>query len=95
MPKPVCVPCERFYRPEKNGFTLLEGKPKFNGAEQGKAHTDDWEDYKLWNGDKWKCPGCGHEIVIGFAGQPVSEDYLPDFKGKVKNWAPAFRVNDC
>jgi hypothetical protein len=21
------------------------------------------DDHKLWVGDKWRCPGCGHEIV--------------------------------
>lgn len=108
MPKPVCVPCQRFYRPEKNGFLWVESMPQPpvdmaadlipRGNEPGADEI--WTDYKLWLSDKWKCDGCGHEIVVGHAFQPASEHYLPTFKGVVKEaeermGAPLLRVNDC
>jgi hypothetical protein len=93
--KPICVPCERFYRPKKNGFSFLEGMPKSNQAPSGKEHSDLWDDYKLWHGDLWQCPGCSHQIIVGVGSGPISEHYLPDFAGRVKSFAPAFRVNDC
>ena len=26
--KPICVPCQRFYRPKKNGFMFIEAMPR-------------------------------------------------------------------
>lgn len=92
--KPICVPCERFYRPKENGFPFLEGMQRENGAPPGKEHDLLWQDYKLWVGDKWRCPGCGHEIVVG-ALHPVSEQHMPDFKSMRDRFGPRFRVNDC
>ena len=93
--KPVCVPCERFYRPKKNGMRFLEGMPVGgNNVPPGKEHAAQWADYKLWFGDKWQCPGCGHEMVIG-AQQPIAEHYQTEFKSLVETYAPEFRVNDC
>lgn len=48
--KPICFPCQRFYRMVKSGFCFIEGKPMGNGVE-------------LWSGDKWRCNGCGHELI--------------------------------
>lgn len=48
--KTICVPCQREYRCEKNGVTVEE---TMNGGEP----------YRLWQTDKWKCPGCSHEII--------------------------------
>lgn len=101
MPKPVCVKCHCFYRPKKNGFFITEAMPKYSpGAPneniRGLRAPEAWEPYKLWVGDKWQCPDCGHEIVVGFASNPVSEHYLPDFDEKAKLYNPNdFRVNDC
>jgi hypothetical protein len=96
MPKPICVPCERFYQPQQNGFPFLEGMQRdgLRAAAPGKDHNDDWQDYKLWVGDKWRCPGCGHEIVVG-ALNPASERHMPDFKLMRDRFGPRFRVNDC
>jgi ribosomal protein L37E len=73
--KPVCVPCQRFFRCEKNGYWLTEGMP--NGRHSytlptpiGKEAAEFWQPYKLWVGDKWRCEGCGAEIVVGVAGGP-------------------------
>jgi hypothetical protein len=93
--KPICVPCERFYRPKKNGTAFIEGMPNADDARPGKDHRLEWSDYKLWHGDKWACPGCGHEIIVGVAKEPLSEHYLPDFEKMVESFKPIFRVNDC
>jgi hypothetical protein len=63
---PICVPCQRFYRPEKNGYTFLEGMPIAN-APPGKEYAHAWKPYKLWRGDLWKCEGCGHLTIAGVA----------------------------
>lgn len=93
MPKPVCVPCQRFFRPEKNGFRLIEGKPISNDAEPGTAEPEKWEPYKLWMADKWKCHGCGAEIVVGFGARPIATDYEPEFAERIKE--ATLQVNDC
>lgn len=95
MPKPVCVKCHRFFRPHKTGFSLIEGMPKGKWTEPGIENDEDWQDYKLWMADLYKCEGCGTEIVVGFANRPVAEHYQDDF-AKTKNWfGTTFRVNDC
>lgn len=86
--KPICVPCQRFYRCAKNDFPFIEGMP-INGR------REQWAPYKLWLGDKWRCEGCGHEIVVGVAREPVGEHYQSDFARRVEQFAPALQVNDC
>jgi hypothetical protein len=93
--KPICVPCERFYRPAKNGLYFLEGMPREGNPPPGKQFDLLWANYKLWQGDKWKCPGCGHEIVVGVGREPIAEHYQPGFRHQVETYKPAFRVNDC
>jgi hypothetical protein len=77
--KPICIPCERFYRPLKNGVFFTEGMPIGNDAKPGLAEPERWRPYKLWCGDKWRCPDCGHELISGVGHSPVSEHYLDDF----------------
>jgi len=93
--KPVCVPCQRFFRPEKNGYDFLEGMPRTNHTPPGKSHDADWLPYKLWRGDKWKCEGCGAEIVVGVAGGPIAEHYQDNFKQLLLHFPPQMKVNDC
>lgn len=76
--KPVCVPCERFMRPKKNGYHFLEGMPVIENHGTGKG-AEGWAPYKLWMGDLWECPTCKTQIVSGVARQPISEHYLADF----------------
>lgn len=83
--KPVCVDCQLFYQPEKNGFPFEEGM-------QGDG---EWQSYKLWLGDKWKCRGCGSEIIVGTGANPVSHHFMPDYGEMVNLLQPAFRVDDC
>lgn len=98
MPKPVCVPCGLFYRPEKNGYIVEEGMPHGIRDEHGKF-TEPWSSYKLWVGDKWKCHGCGNEIVVGFAGNPISEHYMGDYEALRKQLIDAGQlttfIEDC
>ncbi len=52
-------------RCEKNEFRIVKMDP---------------EPYQIWSGDKWKCHGCGTEIVVGWARRPVSEVGEEDFQ---------------
>lgn len=94
--KPVCVPCQRFFRPEQNGFYFIEGMPRVGGALPGTQEPQNWQPYKLWVGDKWKCHGCGAEILSGFAHNPIAEHYEPHFMDDVKRLhGDQLQVNDC
>jgi hypothetical protein len=91
--KPICVPCQRFYRPKKNGFPFIEGMPIDNLTPPGTAAPHEWKPYKLWMGDKWACEGCGHELVVGVG--PIAEHYQPDFAERVERYGIELQVNDC
>jgi hypothetical protein len=99
--KPICVPCQRFFRMVKSGFYFIEAMPKPNPPGEGDpppgtAAPDRWQPYKVWSGDKWQCPGCGAEIVAGVGRGPISEHFMPDFHGIVARVnATQFTVNDC
>ena len=117
MPKPVCVPCRRFFRCEKNEFNWEEGAPDSSAFGMGERpkledfakrpyrHRDynealakweaGWHAYKLWTGDKWKCPECGTEIIVGVPANPWAIRHEPDYAEKVKYADPQIRVNDC
>ena len=93
MPKPICVPCKRFYKPEKNGVFALEQMPRGEGAEPGTSMEPAWEPYKIWRADLYKCAGCGHEIITGYGIHALSEHYEPHFP----DWLDhvTHTVNDC
>ena len=93
--KPVCVPCQRFYRPHKNGYYFIEGRPVGKNVPPGTVTPSSWVPYKLWSGDLWRCEGCGAQIVVGAGFRPVAEEYQPDFKQQLESYAPAMQVNDC
>ena len=94
--KPICVPCQRFFRPTRNGVSFIEGMPIGNDVKPGLAEPENWKPYKLWRGDLWACRGCGHTIVVGVAGGPISEHYQPDFDTLVKAYGgDQLQVNDC
>lgn len=66
MPKLVCVKCHCELEPETNGTLVIE--------------TASFGVYKVWFADTLKCPGCGVEIVAGFANGPIRQDhYAEDF----------------
>lgn len=95
--KPICVPCQRFYRCKKNNFPFIEAMPVGDSdlALPGAATPDCWKPYKLWFGDLWECPDCGATIVAGVAQRPLSEHYQPEFARAVATHAPTLQVNDC
>jgi hypothetical protein len=93
--KPICVPCQRFYRPEKTGVFFLEGAPIDNYQVPGKDNPTGWKPYKLWHGDLWKCHGCGHTIISGTGFNPVLEQHMTDFEQRCEAAQPIMQVNDC
>lgn len=95
MPKPVCVPCQRFFRPKKNGYVWIEAMPIEADAPPGTAKPEAWKPYKLWNSDMMECQGCGAQIVVGHGRGPMSEHYHPDFAGWTGDYPPQLTVNDC
>lgn len=78
MPKPVCVSCRVFFRPEKNGFRWTEGMP-FGDNKLKPIGDAKWTPYKTWVSDKWKCPGCGAEIIVGHSSNPTSVHHMNGF----------------
>lgn len=93
--KPICVPCQRFFRCIKTGFYFFEGMPNGPRVPAGLAAPDRWEPYKLWSGDKWQCEGCGTEIISGTGQAPVAESYEKDFVERANRLGAKFQVNDC
>lgn len=90
MTKPVCVKCQRFFKPDKNGVFVLEQKPAMNGAKPGLEEAHNWIPYKVWQADRYKCDGCGTEIVIGFGYHPLWQDFY-----SAAHPEPHHTVNDC
>jgi hypothetical protein len=71
-------------------------KPGVLKAASGTAEPDKWMPYKLWCGDKWRCDGCGTEIVEGVGSHPIKERYHPDFQETIEAFnALQLQVNDC
>jgi hypothetical protein len=94
--KPVCVPCQRFFRPRKNGFYFIEAMPRTGRPLPGTQEPEGWTPYKLWAGDLYECEGCGAEIVVGTPPSPIAEHYQPDFDALVERLgARQLQVNDC
>lgn len=93
--KPICVPCQRFFRPKKNDFPFIEGMPDTNDVQPGTIEPQRWKPYKLWFGDKWECEGCGAVIVVGVARQPLIEHFEKEFDAVVARYRPELQVNDC
>ena len=96
MLKPICVKCQRFYRPHFNGRWFVEAMPKPGvvQAVKGSTHPEQWQPYKVWLGDEWQCQGCGHLIIVGTGLAPASEHYQEDFSKAVRV-AYYLQVNDC
>lgn len=97
--KPVCVPCQRFFRMKKTGYYFTEMMPTADAPrrpEPGTAHPEHWTPYKVWAGDLWECEGCGAKIISGTGQDPVVEHYYPDFDLVSERLnARELTVNDC
>ena len=80
--KPICIPCQRFFKVIKNDYYFTEGSPAIRGTNPGIEEKERWQPYRVWAGDQYKCPGCGTEIVSGIGHGPLAIKHEPDFKAK-------------
>jgi len=92
MTKPACVPCGRFFKPEKNGELVAENKPIGGAWIPPGKDAPGWIGYKVYRADKWKCHGCGTEIIVGWGGV-ITQDYMPDFQFIHRQ--TKIVINDC
>jgi hypothetical protein len=61
----------------------------------GLKEPNRWKPYKLWSGDLWQCPDCGHELISGVGMGPIAEHYQPEFPGWVERLGAEVQINDC
>ena len=77
---------------------LSEGMPEPGLCEHpspGKGSLG-WKPYKVWAGDLWECPTCGHQLVNGVGYQPLAEHYQEEFgRTVVQTGAEQLIVKDC
>lgn len=90
MLKPICVKCELFYKPKKNGVYVIEGMPKTS-----KTAEHAWVPYKLWCADLWECKGCGDQIIDRSGLHEIAIQHQPDFQKLCDEFKPLLQVNDC
>ena len=90
MPRPVCLPCMKFFRPLKNGVVIEEGRPI-----QNNGGPPVWGPYKLWHADLWHCPSCQTQIVTGYATKPLAEHFEPTYASDPAHAESLGRVDDC
>jgi predicted RNA-binding Zn-ribbon protein involved in translation (DUF1610 family) len=72
MPEAVCIKCSVALKPETNGVSVAE---MFQG---------DTEFYRIRQADLWSCPGCGMQVILGFADNGV-EHWEEGFAQALKN----------
>lgn len=77
IPAAICVPCAREYRPKKNGFEVLM-------LTRGKPY------YQV-SSDMWECPGCGHQICIGFGQAPYWQNFMQERTTVIPDLRATFR----
>lgn len=53
MPRPICVACQVEFRAEKNGVVVHD-------PQVGRFPST------YWKADRYQCPCCGAQIVVGF-----------------------------
>ena len=68
--------------PEKNGFIVCECSVKPIGP------------YKVYDTDKWKCPMCGKEVVVGFGENAIAVHHEPHFKKVLESVDLYYGYND-
>lgn len=95
MLKPICYPCQRFFRMVKSGVYFVESMPADREARPGVEDADKWKPYKIWSGDKWMCQGCGAEIISGVGMNPIAEHYQEGFDEMKTRLNVEYAVNDC
>ena len=82
--KPICAKCEVFFRPDENGTSFIEG---FGDGRR--------KPYKLWLGDRWKCPLCEAVIIVGTGERPPAVPHEEDFDRLRKHLEPKYFIDDC
>ena len=97
--KPVCVPCERFMRPLKNGYIFVEGMPTEPSYREGRENNvgkgaTGWLPYKVWHGDLWHCPTCGAQIIAGVGREPEAVQHEEHFAESLRH-VNGILVKDC
>lgn len=74
MPRPVrflvCIGCKVEMQCDKNQHGV-ELTSSVGGVEL--------QPYQIWDGDRYACPGCGVEIVVGFGRGPIAETFNEDY----------------
>lgn len=75
IPKAVCVACELPLAIVKNGYRVEALAKSTNGNHR---------QYYRVEGDLYRCPGCGMEIVTGFAREPYAESFQPNYNDTPK-----------
>jgi hypothetical protein len=97
--KPICVGCRCFYRPVRTGTYFVEGMPNGSASAEeeirGLRRPDAWQPYKLWVGDMWRCPDCGHETIAGVPGRPIAQHWMDHFTEAVEEAGAEIQINDC
>lgn len=94
--KPICVPCQRFYRCKHNEHYFIEGMPGPEWDGMSGKDSPGWLPYKVWLGDLWECPGCGHQTVSGIGRNRVAEHYESEFAIVIKRTgASQLFIKDC
>jgi len=63
MPKVICAPCQRQFKPEKNGVIAVE------------LYANNTLVYRIFRADLLRCPECGSLIVAGFAQKPYMANW--------------------
>jgi hypothetical protein len=93
MPKPICIPCQRFFKPKRIGAIVLEQMPLHNDAAPGAINGAAWRPHRIWSADVLACRGCGAEILSGFGRAPIAEHYQAEFADMLAR--VTHTVNDC
>jgi DNA-directed RNA polymerase subunit RPC12/RpoP len=78
---PVCAKCNKEMRVVKNGVGVLD--------------MADFGPCKIWDADKWKCPTCGYEIIVGFGQGPIREHFQDDFDRVVTDYRNQNLLVEC
>jgi len=79
--EPVCVKCQVEMKPEKNGVGVLD--------------ITAFGPYKIWVADKWKCPKCGYEVIVGFGIKAIAEHYEKSFHSIVEGYRKQKNLVEC
>lgn len=87
----ICVKCQRIYVVKKNAVAFEEGRVVHHLDLETNIDAT-LEPYKLWMGDLWACPSCGHEVIVGVPQHPLAVHYQPSYSDSVEIFKPILRA---